>query len=148
MIGPYTGVQHTQIGGFISVVAWRMDKKTSGEMGEQAASGRRPLDVLLDACRLLSQSTLHPFLSRCLPQRLASVGCSQGFPWLLTSTWVWLMGTPSWRSEEGRRESCDVYYLSSSPGFIIGLLYPSATDYWLVKWPLPVTLSYSSPSGF
>lgn len=86
--GSQTEVQHTQAEGFMSAVVWRMGKKRISERaGERAAVGRQHLEVLLDACHLPLWSTLHHFLSSCLPQRLASVGHSQGYPWLLTSTW-------------------------------------------------------------
>lgn len=137
VIGSQTEVQHTQTAGFMSAVVWRMSKKrTSKEVGEPAAVGRQHLEAPLDACHLPSKSTLHPFLSCCLPQRLASIGHSQGFPWLLTSIWVWPTGSSSSRLEEGRRETLERLFPqlpticnSPLPQGITVWLYPSNTDW-------------------
>ena len=48
---------------------------------------------------------------------------------------------------KGSKESWEVYSLSNSPGFITSPPYPSTTDCWLVKWPLPGGLAYSLPQA-
>ena len=88
-----------QMNGFILAGMWRRGEKwTHVEVGDEALAGK----IALGSYHSLPRSTLHPFLSCCLPQRLA-----YRHPCLLTSSWVQPMGSLSQSLEEGRREKLE-----------------------------------------
>ena len=97
-----------------------------------------------------SRSTLYSFLPYCLPQRPAYIDRSQGFPYLLTSSWVQPMGSPSGTLGERRREKlgCLFHQLPIIPqGLSQAGCMPQPLASGPVKWPLP-QLSLRGPIPF
>lgn len=118
------------------------------EVGDEAVAGKIALGCSADACHSPSRSSLHPFLSCCLPQRLAYMDCSQGFPCLMTSSCVQPVGSPSQRLEEGRREKLGDLLpqlpTSPAPGVYHGLVVSLNGGCWSYQVVSPTALPEGS----